>query len=73
MPSAPDSGPQRALILAGFVNRVGNGLFNTAAVLYFTLVVHLPATQVGAGLTVAGLAGLAAGVPAANLADRPGR
>ncbi|MFD4656975.1 MFS transporter [Kitasatospora sp. NPDC058444] len=67
-----DSGPQRALIAASFVNRVGNGLFNTAAILYFTLVVHLPATQVGAGLTIAGLVGLAAGVPAGNLADRYG-
>ncbi|MGA4837779.1 MFS transporter [Streptomyces sp. G45] len=67
-----DSGAQRALIAASFVNRVGNGLFNTAAVLYFTLVVHLPATQVGVGLTVAGLCGLASGIPAGNLADRCG-
>ncbi|GGV23783.1 MFS transporter [Kitasatospora herbaricolor] len=66
------SGPQRALIIASFVSRVGNGLFNTAAVLYFTLVVHLPAAQVGAGLTVAGLTGLLAGIPAGNLADRYG-
>ncbi|MFI5645226.1 MFS transporter [Kitasatospora sp. NPDC051705] len=65
-------GPQRALIVASFVSRVGNGLFNTAAVLYFTLVVHLPAAQVGVGLTVAGLVGLLAGVPAGNLADRYG-
>ncbi|MFF1871558.1 MFS transporter [Kitasatospora herbaricolor] len=66
------SGPQRALIIASFVSRVGNGLFNTASVLYFTLVVHLPAAQVGAGLTVAGLTGLLAGIPAGNLADRYG-
>lgn len=71
-PRGPDSGTQRALIAAAFVSRVGNGLFNTAAVLYFTLVVHLPAAQVGAGLTIAGLCGLAAGVPAGNLADRYG-
>ncbi|MFJ9846958.1 MFS transporter [Kitasatospora sp. NPDC101155] len=57
---------------ASFVSRVGNGLFNTAAILYFTLVVHLPATQVGAGLTIAGLSGLAAGIPAGNLADHYG-
>ncbi|MEU8761492.1 MFS transporter [Streptomyces sp. NPDC048659] len=66
------SRPQRALIAASFVNRVGNGLFNTAAILYFTLVVHLPAAQVGIGLTVAGLVGLLAGIPAGNLADRHG-
>ncbi|OKI29365.1 MFS transporter [Streptomyces sp. CB03911] len=58
--------------MASFVSRVGNGLFNTASVLYFTLVVHLPAAQVGAGLTVAGLTGLLAGIPAGNLADRYG-
>ncbi|MFE2725636.1 MFS transporter [Kitasatospora sp. NPDC059327] len=72
VPDEPTSGPQRALIAASFVNRVGNGLFNTAAILYFTLVVQLPATQVGAGLTIAGLCGLAAGIPAGNLADRYG-
>ncbi|MED7952070.1 MFS transporter [Streptomyces sp. BE303] len=66
------TGPQRALIAASFVSRVGNGLFNTAAVLYFTLVVHLPAAQVGLGLTIAGLVGLLAGIPAGNLADRYG-
>ncbi|MFE2269518.1 MFS transporter [Streptomyces lavendulae] len=64
--------PQRALILASFVSRVGNGLFNTASVLYFTLVVHLPAARVGVGLTIAGLVGLLAGIPAGNLADRYG-
>ncbi|WP_063763253.1 MFS transporter [Streptomyces sp. NRRL WC-3742] len=69
---ATTHGHQRALIAAIFVNRVGNGLFNTASVLYFTLVVHLPAAQVGAGLTIAGLCGLAAGLPAGNLADRFG-
>ncbi|MFJ9453713.1 MFS transporter [Kitasatospora sp. NPDC101447] len=69
---SPASGPQRALIMASFVSRVGNGLFNTASVLYFTLVVHLPAARVGVGLTIAGLVGLLAGVPAGNLADRYG-
>ena len=68
----PQSRPQRALILSSFVNRIGSGLFNTASVLYFTLVVHLPAVQVGIGLTVAGLVGLVAGIPAGDLADRRG-
>ncbi|AUG76403.1 MFS transporter [Kitasatospora sp. MMS16-BH015] len=66
------AGPQRALITAHFISRVGNGLFNTAAILYFTFVVGLHPAQVGAGLTIAGLAGLAAGLPAGNLADRYG-
>ncbi|MER7726641.1 hypothetical protein [Streptomyces sp. NPDC096323] len=40
---AGDSGPERVLIAASFVNRVGNGLFNAASALYFTLAVGLPA------------------------------
>ncbi|MFH9071292.1 MFS transporter [Streptomyces alboflavus] len=63
---------ERVLILASFVNRVGNGLFNAVSALYFTLIVGLPAVQVGAALTVAGLIGLLAGVPGGHLADRRG-
>ncbi|MEV6109590.1 MFS transporter [Streptomyces sp. NPDC051940] len=63
---------ERVLITASFVNRVGNGLFNAASALYFTLVVGLPAAQVGAALTVAGLVGLLAGIPGGRLADRRG-
>ncbi|WP_327371803.1 MFS transporter [Streptomyces sp. NBC_01217] len=69
---AGGSRSERVLILASFVNRVGNGLFNTASALYFTLVVNLPAVQVGAALTVAGLIGLLAGIPGGHLADRHG-
>ncbi|PYC74532.1 MFS transporter [Streptomyces tateyamensis] len=60
------------MVLSSFANRIGNGLFNTAAALYFTRVAHLPATQVGLGLSVAGLVGMLAGVPAGYLADRRG-
>lgn len=69
---AGDNRSERVLILASFVNRVGNGLFNTASALYFTLVVQLPAAQVGVALTVAGLIGLLAGIPGGHLADRRG-
>ncbi|WP_329278884.1 MFS transporter [Streptomyces sp. NBC_00691] len=69
---AGDSGPERVLIAASFVNRVGNGLFNAASALYFTLIVGLPAVQVGTALTVAGLIGLFAGIPGGHLADRRG-
>ncbi|MET9506551.1 MFS transporter [Streptomyces sp. NPDC006622] len=69
---AGDSGPERVLVAASFVNRVGNGLFNAAAALYFTLVVGLPAVQVGAALTIAGVIGLCAGIPGGHLADRRG-
>ncbi|MEU5001691.1 MFS transporter [Streptomyces sp. NPDC021622] len=69
---AGGSRSERVLILASFVNRVGNGLFNSASALYFTLVVDLPAVQVGVALTVAGLIGLLAGIPGGHLADRRG-
>ncbi|MHC6629595.1 MFS transporter [Streptomyces globosus] len=69
---AGDSGPERVLVAASFVNRVGNGLFNAASALYFTLVVGLPAAQVGAALTIAGVIGLCAGIPGGHLADRHG-
>ncbi|MFG2651363.1 MFS transporter [Streptomyces sp. NPDC048436] len=69
---AGDNKSERVLILASFVNRVGNGLFNSASALYFTLVVRLPAAQVGLALTVAGLIGLLAGIPGGHLADRRG-
>lgn len=68
----PAAGPQRAMVPSTFVNLLGNGLFNTASVLYFTLVVHLSAVQVGLGLTIAGLVGLGAGIPAGLFADRYG-
>ena len=44
----------------------------TGAAVFFTRSVGLSAAQVGSGLTIAGLVGLAAGVPAGRLADRRG-
>lgn len=55
-----------------FVNTIGNGMYMTVMVMYFTRSVGLPAAQVGLGLTVAGLIGLLAGVPVGHLADRRG-
>jgi MFS family permease len=54
------------------VNTVGDGLFMTVSALYFTRVAGLGVSQVGAGLTVAGLCGVAASVPAGRAADRWG-
>ncbi|MEV5145320.1 MFS transporter [Streptomyces sp. NPDC052727] len=54
------------------VNALGNGLYFPLGVLYFTRVVGLDATAVGVGMTVAGLVGVAAGVPAGRAADRWG-
>jgi MFS family permease len=44
----------------------------TAMPLYATRVVHLSTTQAGLGLTIAGLIGVAAGIPIGDLADRRG-
>jgi MFS family permease len=68
----PESGPQRRLALATFVNAVGTGAFINTSALFFTRAVGLPTAQVGIGLTVAGAIGLAAGVPAGHVADRWG-
>ncbi|MEV0176959.1 MFS transporter [Streptomyces sp. NPDC050803] len=68
-----DSGAvRRTLKLLVLVNTVGNGMYMTAGVLYFTRVVGLSAAEVGAGLSVAGLVALLAGVPVGHLADRRG-
>ncbi|MEB3962285.1 MFS transporter [Streptomyces kunmingensis] len=61
------------LSLLTLLNAFGRGLFFPVSVLYFTRVVGLSATTVGVGLTVAGLFGIAAGVPAGWASDRWGR
>ncbi|MCU1591444.1 MAG: putative arabinose efflux permease, family [Frankiales bacterium] len=68
----PPPGPSRLLALATFVNTLGNGLFYTGSVLFFTRSVGLSPGQVGLGLTLAGAAGLLAGIPFGHLGDRRG-
>src|SRR5258708_7388632 len=63
---------QRTMAVATFVNTIGNGMYMTVMVMYFTRSVGLPASQVGLGFTIAGLFGLVAGVPVGHLADRCG-
>ncbi|MFI6849202.1 MFS transporter [Kitasatospora sp. NBC_00085] len=60
--------------LAGLtlVNTVGSGLSLAVGVLFFTRVLGLSATQLGFGLTAAGLCGVAASLPAGRAADRWG-
>lgn len=66
----PPRGPQRLFAWVLLVNWFGIALLLTSSVLYFTRVAHLSAAQVGAGLTVAGLIGMTAGIPVGDLADR---
>jgi MFS family permease len=60
------------MAIATLVNTFGNGLFLTAAVLFYTRVLHLSPHEVGVGLTLAGLVALLVGVPAGHLADLRG-
>ncbi|MET8350304.1 MFS transporter [Micromonospora sp. NPDC005206] len=66
----PPPGHLRTLSLATLANTVGAGLWLTGVALYLTRVVGLTPTQVGLGLTLAGLVGLTASVPLGGLADR---
>ncbi|MFI9154021.1 MFS transporter [Streptomyces sp. NPDC053367] len=66
-----DAALRRATVLTAF-NSLGNGLYFPLGVLYFTRIVGLDATAVGVGLTIAGLFGVAAGIPAGRAADRWG-
>ncbi|MBR7838882.1 MFS transporter [Actinospica durhamensis] len=70
--SGPGPGSQRVLMTSTFVNTIGNGMFMTSSILYFTRVVHLSAARAGLGLTVAGVVGVSAAVFIGDLADRRG-
>jgi MFS family permease len=71
----PDSRVGRRLALAALVDSFGTGMFLTGSAIYFTRIMGLSPTQVGVGLSVAGLVGLVLSVPLGVLGDRlgPGR
>lgn len=60
------------LTLNAFAGSIGTGLFLTGSMLFFTRSLGLTPYQVALGLSVAGLAGMAASVPTGALADRIG-
>lgn len=62
----------RVMARTTLVNTIGHGIFMVAAVLYFTRVQNLSAAEVGLGLTISGLVGLAVGIPLGHLSDRVG-
>ena len=72
IPLLPEPGARRVYGVTTLVNTFGFGLIVTSMVLYFTRAVHLSSDQVGLGMTIAGIVGLAAGVPVGDLADRHG-
>ncbi len=68
----PDARPERLMSVAVLITTTGNGLYVTGGVLFFTRSLGLSAVRVGLGLTIAGLLGLAAGIPLGRLADKHG-
>ncbi|WP_343446619.1 MFS transporter [Micromonospora schwarzwaldensis] len=66
------TGPARWLAVAQLAGSIGAGLYLAGAPVYFLRAGDLTVGQVGAGLSAAALAGIAASVPAGRLADRHG-
>lgn len=60
------------LLLIGLIDSIGTGLYLAGAAVFFTRVVHLGAAEVGVGLSVAGVLGLAAQPLIGWTADRLG-
>src|SRR5262245_35595213 len=68
----PQTRAGRVMALATLINVTGNRVYVVVAVLYFTRIVGLTPTQVGVGLSIAGLCGLLSGVPMGHIGDRVG-
>jgi Major Facilitator Superfamily len=68
----PETGPQRAISLATFVNTFGSGMFMTSSALFFTQVVDLSTSAYTTGLLVGSMLGLVVGLFAGRLADQVG-
>src|ERR671932_2306604 len=68
----PPAGPLRTVARGAFVTQLGNGAWYTAWAVFLTRSVGLPAQQVGIGMTLAGVAGIALATPVGHLADRLG-
>ena len=66
----PGGQDSRRMLAALFLDRAGNGVWNSALVLYFTVVAHLSAGQIGLLLGIAGLVGIAGPPIAGQLAER---
>ncbi|ANJ25880.1 hypothetical protein ATC03_03100 [Agromyces aureus] len=60
----------RILVTATLISRVGRGIFITITVLYFTLIVGLPAHEIAIVLGAASAAGIVAALAGGWLADR---
>lgn len=68
----PETPAARVMALATLATTTGSGAYMVVAVLYFTRIVGLTPTEVGVGMSIAGLLGLLVGVPMGHLGDRYG-
>lgn len=68
----PENPLARALALRSSLYALGSGAFVTGSAFYFTHVVGLTPSEVGLGLTLAGVASFVTAVPLGRLADRFG-
>lgn len=62
----------RVFLMVTFVDAAGRGLFLAGSALFYTQIIGLTNTQVGVGISLAGLFGLICAVPIGRLADRIG-
>ncbi|CAL9432067.1 MFS transporter [Streptomyces sp. enrichment culture] len=60
------------LLLVGFIDATGTGLYLAGSALFFTKIVGLSPAQVGFGLSLAGILGILGPIPFGRLADRWG-
>ena len=68
----PTANPRRRTAAMALVNNFGEGLYMTVGVLFFTRTLGFGATRVGLVLSLGGLVGVLASVPAGRAADRWG-
>ncbi|MFI5978427.1 MFS transporter [Streptomyces sp. NPDC051452] len=68
----PATGESKIIALNALIGSVGTGMFLAGSALYFTRFAGLSETQLGLGMGIAGLVGLATTVPMGRLADRFG-
>jgi hypothetical protein len=66
----PPPGPARPLAVAVLVDWTGTGVWLTVSTLFFVRVVGLRPTEIGVGLAAAGVLGMVAVMPVANLTRR---
>lgn len=68
----PPTSTGRRLVVMSLINATGSGLWLTGSALFFTRTVGVSATQVGLGLSLAGVVGLVTTLPVGALVDRFG-